>query len=139
MTTTPDHKPQTDDAPTPRHSRLCAVLTLIGLVGVALWGFATIFTPATTDDDAADALPISDGPAPDDADFNAMDDADFAMPDMPAAPVAARPDSAAVADDSTAADTAAAEPHVVPADSVPAPKPEPLPEPLPLPADTADA
>ena len=127
MTTTPDHKPQTDDAPTPRHSRLCAVLTLIGLVGVALWGFATIFTPATTDDDAADALPISDGPAP--------DDADFAMPDMPAAPVAARPDSAAVADDSTAADTAAAEPHVVPADSVPAPKPEPLP----LPADTADA
>lgn len=131
MTTTPDHKPQTDDAPTPRHSRLCAVLTLIGLVGVALWGFATIFTPATTDDDAADALPISDGPAP--------DDADFAMPDMPAAPVAARPDSAAVADDSTAADTAAAEPHVVPADSVPAPKPEPLPEPLPLPADTADA
>lgn len=133
MTTTPDHKPQTDDAPTPRHSRLCAVLTLIGLVGVALWGFATIFTPATTDDDAADALPISDGPAPDDADFNAMDDADFAMPDMPAAPVAARPDSAAVADDSTA------EPHVVPADSVPAPKPEHLPEPLPLPADTADA
>ena len=132
MTTTPDHKPQTDDAPTPRHSRLCAVLTLIGLVGVALWGFATIFTPATTDDDAADALPISDGPAPDDADFNAM-------PDMPAAPVAARPDSAAVANDSTAADTAAAEPHVVPADSVPAPKPEPLPEPLPLPADTADA
>lgn len=131
MTTTPDHKPQTDDAPTPRHSRLCAVLTLIGLVGVALWGFATIFTPATTDDDAADALPISDEPAP--------DDADFAMPDMPAAPVAARPDSAAVADDSTAADTAAAEPHVVPADSVPAPKPEPLPEPLPLPADTADA
>ena len=131
MTTTPDHKPQTDDAPTPRHSHLCAVLTLIGLVGVALWGFATIFTPATTDDDAADALPISDGPAP--------DDADFAMPDMPAAPVAARPDSAAVADDSTAADTAAAEPHVVPADSVPAPKPEPLPEPLPLPADTADA
>lgn len=131
MTTTPDHKPQTDDAPTPRHSRLCAVLTLIGLVGVALWGFATIFTPATTDDDAADALPISDGPAP--------DDADFAMPDMPAAPVAARPDSAAVADDSTAADTAAAEPHVVPADSVPAPKPEPLPEPLPLPADTAGA
>ena len=131
MTTTPDHKPQTDDAPTPRHSRLCAVLTLIGLVGVALWGFATIFTPATTDDDAADALPISDGPAP--------DDADFAMPDMPAAPVAARPDSAAVADDSTAADTAAAEPHVAPADSVPAPKPEPLPEPLPLPADTADA
>ena len=131
MTTTPDHKPQTDDAPTPRHSRLCAVLTLIGLVGVALWGFATIFTPATTDDDAADALPISDGPAP--------DDADFAMPDMPAAPVAARPDSAAVADDCTAADTAAAEPHVVPADSVPAPKPEPLPEPLPLPADTADA
>ena len=131
MTTTPDHKPQTDDAPTPRHSRLCAVLTLIGLVGVALWGFATIFTPATTDDDAADALPISDGPAP--------DDADFAMPDMPAAPVAARPDSAAVADDSTAADTAAAAPHVVPADSVPAPKPEPLPEPLPLPADTADA
>ena len=131
MTTTPDHKPQTDDAPTPRHSRLCAVLTLIGLVGVALWGFATIFTPATTDDDAADALPISDGPAP--------DDADFAMPDMPAAPVAARPDSAAVANDSTAADTAAAEPHVVPADSVPAPKPEPLPEPLPLPADTADA
>ena len=131
MTTTPDHKPQTDDAPTPRHSRLCAVLTLIGLVGVALWGFATIFTPATTDDDAADALPISDGPAP--------DDADFAMPDMPAAPVAARPDSAAVADDSTAADTAAAKPHVVPADSVPAPKPEPLPEPLPLPADTADA
>ena len=129
MTTTPDHKPQTDDAPTPRHSRLCAVLTLIGLVGVALWGFATIFTPATTDDDAADALPISDEPAP--------DDADFAMPDMPAAPVAARPDSAAVADDSTAADTAAAEPHVVPADSVPAPKPEPLPEPLPLPADTA--
>ena len=126
MTTTPDHKPQTDDAPTPRHSRLCAVLTLIGLVGVALWGFATIFTPATTDDDAADALPISDGPAP--------DDADFAMPDMPAAPVAARPDSAAVADDSTAA-----EPHVVPADSVPAPKPEPLPEPLPLPADTAGA
>ena len=126
MTTTPDHKPQTDDAPTPRHSRLCAVLTLIGLVGVALWGFATIFTPATTDDDAADALPISDEPAP--------DDADFAMPDMPAAPVAARPDSAAVADDSTAA-----EPHVVPADSVPAPKPEPLPEPLPLPADTADA
>mgnify|MGYP003430867121 CR=1 FL=1 len=131
MTTTPDHKPQTDDAPTPRHSRLCAVLTLIGLVGVALWGFATIFTPATTDDDAADALPISDEPAP--------DDADFAMPDMPAAPVAARPDSAAVANDSTAADTAAAEPHVVPADSVPAPKPEPLPEPLPLPADTADA
>ena len=131
MTTTPDHKPQTDDAPTPRHSRLCAVLTLIGLVGVALWGFATIFTPATTDDDAADALPISDGPAP--------DDADFAMPDMPAAPVAARPDSAAVADDSTAADTAAAKPHVVPADSVPAPKPEHLPEPLPLPADTADA
>lgn len=131
MTTTPDHKPQTDDAPTPRHSRLCAVLTLIGLVGVVLWGFATIFTPATTDDDAADALPISDGPAP--------DDADFAMPDMPAAPVAARPDSAAVADDSTAADTAAAEPHVVPADSVPAPKPEPLPEPLPLPADTAGA
>ena len=131
MTTTPDHKPQTDDAPTPRHSRLCAVLTLIGLVGVALWGFATIFTPATTDDDAADALPISDGPAP--------DDADFAMPDMPAAPVAARPDSAAVADDCTAADTAAAEPHVVPADSVPAPKPEPLPEPLPLPADTAGA
>ncbi len=131
MTTTPDHKPQTDDAPTPRHSRLCAVLTLIGLVGVALWGFATIFTPATTDDDAADALPISDEPAP--------DDADFAMPDMPAAPVAARPDSAAVADDSTAADTAAAEPHVVPADSVPAPKPEHLPEPLPLPADTADA
>ena len=131
MTTTPDHKPQTDDAPTPRHSRLCAVLTLIGLVGVALWGFATIFTPATTDDDAADALPISDGPAP--------DDADFAMPEMPAAPVAARPDSAAVADDSTAADTAAAKPHVVPADSVPAPKPEPLPEPLPLPADTADA
>lgn len=131
MTTTPDHKPQTDDAPTPRHSRLCAVLTLIGLVGVALWGFATIFTPATTDDDAADALPISDGPAP--------DDADFAMPDMPAAPVAARPDSAAVADDSTAADTAAAKPHVVPADSVPAPKPEPLPEPLPLPADTAGA
>lgn len=131
MTTTPDHKPQTDDAPTPRHSRLCAVLTLIGLVGVALWGFATIFTPATTDDDAADALPISDGPAP--------DDADFAMPDMPAAPVAARPDSAAVADDSTAANTAAAEPHVVPADSVPAPKPEHLPEPLPLPADTADA
>ena len=131
MTTTPDHKPQTDDAPTPRHSRLCAVLTLIGLVGVALWGFATIFTPATTDDDAADALPISDGPAP--------DDADFAMPDMPAAPVAARPDSAAVADDSTAADTAAAEPHVVPADSVPAPKPEHRPEPLPLPADTADA
>ena len=131
MTTTPDHKPQTDDAPTPRHSRLCAVLTLIGLVGVALWGFATIFTPATTDDDAADALPISDEPAP--------DDADFAMPDMPAAPVAARPDSAAVADDSTAADTAAAEPHVMPADSVPAPKPEPLPEPLPLPADTADA
>ena len=127
MTTTPDHKPQTDDAPTPRHSRLCAVLTLIGLVGVALWGFATIFTPATTDDDAADALPISDGPAP--------GDADFAMPDMPAAPVAARPDSAAVADDSTAADTAAAKPHVVPADSVPAPKPEPLP----LPADTADA
>ena len=127
MTTTPDHKPQTDDAPTPRHSRLCAVLTLIGLVSVALWGFATIFTPATTDDDAADALPISDGPAP--------DDADFAMPDMPAAPVAARPDSAAVADDSTAADSAAAEPHVVPADSVPAPKPEPLP----LPADTADA
>lgn len=127
MTTTPDHKPQTDDAPTPRHSRLCAVLTLIGLVGVALWGFATIFTPATTDDDAADALPISDEPAP--------DDADFAMPDMPAAPVAARPDSAAVADDSTAADTAAAEPHVVPADSVPAPKPEPLP----LPADTSDA
>ena len=61
------------------------------------------------------------------------------MPDMPAAPVAARPDSAAVADDSTAANTAAAEPHVVPADSVPAPKPEPLPEPLPLPADTADA
>ena len=132
MTTTPDHKPQTDDAPTPRHSRLCAVLTLIGLVGVALWGFATIFTPATTDDDAADALPISDGPAPDDADFN---DADFAMPDMPAAPVAARPDSAAVTDNSTATDTAAAEPHVVPADSVPAPKPEPLP----LPADTADA
>ena len=131
MTTTPDHKPQTDDAPTPRHSRLCAVLTLIGLVGVALWGFATLFTPATTDDDAADALPISDEPAP--------DDADFAMPDMPAAPVAARPDSAAVANDSTAADTAAAEPHVVPADSVPAPKPEPLPEPLPLPADTADA
>ena len=131
MTTTPDHKPQTDDAPTPRHSRLCAVLTLIGLVGVALWGFATIFTPATTDDDAADALPISDGPAP--------DDADFAMPDMPAAPVAARPDSAAVADDSTAADTAAAKPHVVPADSVPAPKPKHLPEPLPLPADTADA
>ena len=131
MTTTPDHKPQTDDALTPRHSRLCAVLTLIGLVGVALWGFATIFTPATTDDDAADALPISDEPAP--------DDADFAMPDMPAAPVAARPDSAAVADDSTAADTAAAEPHVVPADSVPAPKPEHLPEPLPLPADTADA
>ena len=131
MTTTPDHKPQTDDAPTPRHSRLCAVLTLIGLVSVALWGFATIFTPATTDDDAADALPISDGPAP--------DDADFAMPDMPAAPVAARPDSAAVADDSTAADTAAAKPHVVPADSVPAPKPEPLPEPLPLPADTAGA
>lgn len=131
MTTTPDHKPQTDDAPTPRHSRLCAVLTLIGLVGVVLWGFATIFTPATTDDDAADALPISDEPAP--------DDADFAMPDMPAAPVAARPDSAAVADDSTAADTAAAEPHVVPADSVPAPKPEHLPEPLPLPADTADA
>ena len=131
MTTTPDHKPQTDDAPTPRHSRLCAVLTLIGLVGVALWGFATIFTPATTDDDAADALPISDGPAP--------DDADFAMPDMPAAPVAARPDSAAVADDSTTADTAAAEPHVVPADSVPAPKPEHRPEPLPLPADTADA
>ena len=131
MTTTPDHKPQTDDAPTPRHSRLCAVLTLIGLVGVALWGFATIFTPATTDDDAADALPISDEPAP--------DDADFAMPDMPSAPVAARPDSAAVADDSTAADTAAAEPHVAPADSVPAPKPEPLPEPLPLPADTADA
>lgn len=131
MTTTPDHKPQTDDAPTPRHSRLCAVLTLIGLVGVALWGFATIFTPATTDDDAADALPISDEPAP--------DDADFAMPDMPAAPVAARPDSAAVADDSTAADTAAAEPHVMPADSVPAPKPEHLPEPLPLPADTADA
>ena len=127
MTTTPDHKPQTDDAPTPRHSRLCAVLTLIGLVGVALWGFATIFTPATTDDDATDALPISDGPAP--------DDADFAMPDMPAAPVAARPDSAAVADDSTAADTAAAAPHVVPADSVPAPKPELLP----LPADTADA
>ena len=127
MTTTPDYKPQTDDAPTPRHSRLCAVLTLIGLVGVALWGFATIFTPATTDDDAADALPISDGPAP--------DDADFAMPDMPAAPVAARPDSAAVADDSTAADTAAAKPHVVPADSVPAPKPEHLP----LPADTADA
>ena len=127
MTTTPDHKPQTDDAPTPRHSRLCAVLTLIGLVGVALWGFATIFTPATTDDDAADALPISDGPAP--------DDADFAMPDMPAAPVAARPDSAAVADDCTAADTAAAEPHVVPADSVPAPLPE-LP---PLPAATADA
>ena len=139
MTTTPDHKPQTDDAPTPRHSRLCAVLTLIGLVGVALWGFATIFTPATTDDDAADALPISDEPAPDDADFNAMDDADFAMPDMPAAPVAARPDSAAVTDNSTAADTAAAEPHVVPADSVPAPKPEPLPEPLPLPAETADA
>ena len=131
MTTTPDHKPQTDDAPTPRQSRLCAVLTLIGLVGVVLWGFATIFTPATTDDDAADALPISDEPAP--------DDADFAMPDMPAAPVAARPDSAAVADDSTAADTAAAEPHVVPADSVPAPKPEHLPEPLPLPADTADA
>lgn len=131
MTTTPDHKPQTDDAPTPRHSRLCAVLTLIGLVGVALWGFATIFTPATTDDDAADALPISDEPAP--------DDADFAMPDMPAAPVAARPDSAAVANDSTAAETAAAEPHVVPADSVPAPKPEPQPEPLPLPADTADA
>ena len=131
MKTTPDHKPQTDDAPTPCHSRLCAVLTLIGLVGVALWGFATIFTPATTDDDAADALPISDGPAP--------DDADFAMPDIPAAPVAARPDSAAVADDCTAADTAAAEPHVVPADSVPAPKPEPLPEPLPLPADTADA
>lgn len=131
MTTTPDHKPQTDDAPTPRHSRLCAVLTLIGLVGVALWGFATIFTPATTDDDAADALPISDEPAP--------NDADFAMPDMPAAPVAARPDSAAVADDSTAADSAAAEPHVVPADSVPAPKPEPLPEPLSLPADTADA
>ena len=127
MTTTPDHKPQTDDAPTPRHSRLCAVLTLIGLVGVALWGFATIFTPATTDDDAADALPISDEPAP--------SDADFAMPDMPAAPVAARPDSAAVANDSTAADTAAAEPHVVPADSVPAPKPESLP----LPADTADA
>ena len=131
MTTTPDHKPQTDDAPTPRHSRLCAVLTLIGLVGVALWGFATIFAPATTDDDAADALPISAEPAP--------DDADFAMPDMPAAPVAARPDSAAVADDSTAADTAAAKPHVAPADSVPAPKPEHLPEPLPLPADTADA
>ena len=127
MTTTPDHKPQTDDAPTPRHSRLCAVLTLIGLVGVALWGFATIFTPATTDDDAADTLPISDEPAP--------GDADFAMPDMPAAPVAARPDSAAVTDNSTAADTAAAEPHVVPADSVPAPKPEHLP----LPADTSDA
>ncbi len=100
----PDMPPADGDIQ-PRHSRLCNVLTLAGLAGIVLWGFAAILMPTGQTDDAS-AVPEALPPLPEDEGLIAEPEPEpFVMPDMPTAPMPAASDSATT--DSVATDSMA--------------------------------